>query len=83
MIVTYDPPKRLANIAKHGLDFEVLTDGAFFETALVIPAKSGRFMAIGRLGDGAVSVVFALVGEDGLSIISLRPASKRERRLLG
>lgn len=82
MRITYDAPKRAANLLKHGLDFADLEDGAFFETALVRPAKQGRFMAIGRLADGTVSVVFALLGREGISIISMRPASKKERALL-
>lgn len=82
MKITYDPPKREANLFKHGMDFADLEDGAFFETALIRPTKKGRFMAIGRLADGTISVVFALLGTEGVSIISMRPASKRERALL-
>jgi len=81
MKIVYDPPKRLANLLKHGLDFADLEDGAFFETALVRPAKSGRFQAIGRFDDGTIVVIFALLGSEGLSIISMRPASKMERDL--
>ncbi len=79
--ITYDNPKREANLRKHGLDFADLEDGAFFETALVRPAKKGRFMAIGRLADGTISVVFAPLGSEGISIISMRLASKKERAL--
>ena len=82
MKIVYDPPKRASNLLKHGLDFADLEDGAFFETALVRPAKNGRFMAIGRLANGTISVVFALLGSEGLSIISMRPASTKERSLL-
>ncbi|MCF4165115.1 BrnT family toxin [Zavarzinia compransoris] len=82
MLITYDDAKREANIAKHGLDFEALVDGVFFETALVRPARNGRFMAIGRLADGTISVVFARLGAQGISIISMRPASVKERKLL-
>lgn len=81
MKIVYDPPKRLANLMKHGLDFADLEDGAFFETALVRPAKLGRFQAIGRFEDGTIAVVFALLGSEGLSIISMRSASKKERSL--
>jgi len=81
MKIVYDPPKRLANLLKHGLDFADLEDGAFFETALVRPAKLGRFQAIGRFNDGTIVVVFALLGREGLSIVSMRPASKTERSL--
>lgn len=81
MKIVYDAPKRLANLAKHGLDFNDLEDGTFFETALVRPAKLGRFQAIGRFDDGTIVVVFALLGKEGLSIVSMRPASKAERSL--
>ena len=55
--------------------------------ALVIPfdvvrAKAGRHMAIGRLADGTVAVVFAALGTEGVSVISMRPASAKERSLL-
>ena len=63
------------------MDFADLEDGTFFETALVRPAKLGRFQAIGRFEDGIIAVVFALLGSEGLSIISMRPASKQERSL--
>ena len=81
MKIVYDSPKRLANLRKHGLDFADLEDGAFFDMALVHPAKAGRFQAIGRFEDGTIAVVFALLGSEGLSIISMRPASAKERSL--
>ena len=81
MEIVYDPPKRLANLLKHGLDFADLEDGLFFETALVGPAKQGRLQAIGRFEDGTIVVIFVLLGKEGLSIVSMRPASKSERSL--
>ncbi len=41
MIITCDPRKRRANLEKHGLDFEDLADGQFFDTARFGPAKKG------------------------------------------
>lgn len=82
MKITYDNPKRAANLLKHGMDFADLEDGVFFETAVIRPAKKGRFMATGRLADGTISVVFALLGTEGISIISMRPAGKMERAFL-
>lgn len=82
MIITYDPPKRCANLDKHGMDFADLEDGVFFLNALVVPANQGRFKAIGRFEDGTVAVVFAVLGAEGLAVISMRPASKKERSLL-
>lgn len=80
MKITWDPPKRLANIAKHGVDFAALTE-EFFASALVISAKSGRYLAIGRDTNRVVSVVFVTLGLEGVSIVSMPPASKKERRL--
>ncbi len=80
-MIVWDEPKRQSNLAKHGLDFADL-DEAFFLAAKVVPAKNGRHMAIGRLADGTVAVVFALLGTEGVSVISMRPASQKERGLL-
>jgi uncharacterized DUF497 family protein len=81
MLITWDEPKRLANLAKHGLDFALL-DVEFFLSSVVRPAKLGRYMAIGHLADGTVAVVFARLGSEGVSVISMRPASAKERRAL-
>jgi uncharacterized DUF497 family protein len=78
--IVWDQPKRLANIAKHRLDFASLTE-EFFADALVISAKSGRYLAIGKDVNGVISVVFATLGLEVISVISMRPASKKERRL--
>jgi uncharacterized DUF497 family protein len=73
--------QRLANLDKHGLDFADL-DFDFFLNSLVIPARKGRFKAIGRLGPQVVIVViFAPLGTEAISVISLRLASKTERSL--
>lgn len=80
-IIVWDESKRLNNLAKHGLDFADL-DEEFFLASLLIPAKHGRHMAIGRLSDGTIAVVFSTLGAEGLSVISMRPASHKERKLL-
>ena len=64
MKIVWDQPKRLANIAKHGLDFATLTED-FFAEALVISAQNGRYLAIGKDVNGVVSVVFATLGLEG------------------
>jgi uncharacterized protein len=78
MKIVWDETKRTSNVIKHGLDFAEL-DFDFFETATFAPAKSGRLKAIGRFKDGTIAVVFAVLGTEGLSIVSMRPASKLER----
>lgn len=80
MIIVWDEPKRLANIDKHGIDFADISD-AFFLSAIVRPAKNGRYAAIGEL-DGVTVVIFAALGIEAISIVSARRASRRERSLL-
>jgi uncharacterized DUF497 family protein len=80
MEIVWDEPKRLANIDKHGLDFADLNE-AFFEDALFLPSKKSRYKGIGANVRGIICVVFAKLGREGVSVISMRPASLSERRL--
>lgn len=73
--------KRLSNLDKHQLDFEDVFDFDW-ETAAITPAVSGRFKAVGYFRDGAAVVVYALLGAEGVSIISFRPAKRKERKVL-
>lgn len=81
MKIVWDEPKRLANIDKHSLDFELLTLG-FFSDAVIRPVRLRRYKAIGRLADGTVVVIFATLGSEAISVISMRPAGPKERSLL-
>ena len=81
MKVVWDEPKRLANLDKHGLDF-VAVPAKFFLTAKIYPAKLGRLLAVGRLDNDVIVVIFVRLGSEGLSVISMRPASPKERSLL-
>jgi uncharacterized DUF497 family protein len=79
VLITWDEPKRLANLDKHGLDFALL-DIEFFASAMVVPASSGRFKAVGVINGVYVAVViFAPLGQEAISIISLRRANLKER----
>ena len=80
-MIVWDEPKRQMNLAKHGLDFADLSE-EFFLASIVVPAKNERHMAIGRFADGTIAVVFATLGIEGVTVISMRPASQRERNLL-
>ena len=64
LMIVWDEPKREQNLAKHGLDFADL-DEEFFLASVVVPAKDGRYMAIGHLADGTIAVVFAIFGASG------------------
>ncbi|MFC7396062.1 BrnT family toxin [Chelatococcus sp. GCM10030263] len=81
MLIIFDEPKRLANIEKHGFDFAEL-DVEFFEAARILPAKVGRFMAIGEFNGEILAVFFRPLGKEALSVVSMRPASRKERRIL-
>jgi uncharacterized DUF497 family protein len=79
MRIVWDGPKRLQNLAKHDLDFADLTL-EFFLTADVIASREGRFLAVGTFRDkGVIVVVTRPLGSEALSVISMRPASHKER----
>ena len=82
MRITFDESKRQTNLAKHGFDFADLTL-SFFEAAVVFDAAQDRLMAIGIFQDRIIiAVVFKPLGSEALTIISMRPASRKERSLL-
>jgi hypothetical protein len=81
VVIVWDEPKRQRNLVRHELDFADL-DEWFFLDAITVPAKQGRFKAIGRCSDGTLAVIFATLGTEGISIISMRPASRFERSML-
>jgi len=78
-LIIWDEPKRKANLVKHGLDFADLT-AEFFINAVILAAHSDRLAAIGTLHDGTVTTIYAELGREAISIVSLRPASKKERK---
>lgn len=80
MKIVWDERKRQANLLKHGLDFALL-DAEFFAAAYIGAAKRDRLLAVGEI-NGIVTIIFIRLGTEGLSVISMRPASRRERRLL-
>ncbi len=80
MEIVWDDHKRLQNFAKHGFDFVDIVP-EFFEEAVVVPAKSGRLMAIGILADGTIAVVFVSLSREAVSVISMSRASRKERNI--
>ncbi|MGI6854999.1 BrnT family toxin [Mesorhizobium sp. 1B3] len=82
MKIVWDETKRQTNQTKHGLDFADL-DVDFFMNATIYPAKEGRTLALGEFrGEIILAVIFAPLGSEAISIISMRHASRKERRLL-
>jgi uncharacterized protein len=89
MLMVWDEPKRERNRQAppvgHGLDFADARDRFEWDTAMIVPAKPGwngekRWMAIGFLDGKLTSLVFAYLGTEAISAISLRRASNGERR---
>ncbi|GJD94804.1 BrnT family toxin [Methylobacterium iners] len=86
-MIVWDEAKRIANLAKHGLDFAVFEDSFDFETSVNRPARpsrTGRLRTklIGMLeGRLVVAAIVSPLGTEALAIISLRRASASERML--
>jgi uncharacterized DUF497 family protein len=78
--IVWDEPKWLANLAKHGLDFADLNE-TFFDKALVLPSYNRRWAGVGKNIRGVIVVVFVTLGKEAVSVISMRPASRNERKL--
>jgi uncharacterized protein len=53
----------------------------FFDSALFVPSYNKRWAGIGRNIRGVIVVVFVTLGKEAVSVISMRPASKNERKL--
>lgn len=80
MQISFDVLKRQSSLSKHRLDFADL-DVEYFVNAIVVPAKLGRYMAIGVLSNDVIATVFVKLGTQGLSIVSMRRASRKERKI--
>ncbi len=85
MKVVWDEPKRRSNLATHGFDLAD-AEQLDWDNILIVPghpARDGRprFRAIGLFGDELVTVVFSRLGTEGVSVISMRPASNAERKI--
>lgn len=85
MQITWDEPKRLANLVKHGLDFAAFETAFDFDRFGILPANPGRdgrprMMFVGEWnGEIVVAAVVSPLGSEALSLVSLRHASKKER----
>lgn len=86
MFIVWDEPKRLANLDKHGLDFEAFAEAFDFETAAAIPTVASRTgrqreVLIGVMDGRIVVAVVSPLGSEATSILSLRYANPAERKL--
>ena len=86
MRTVWDAPKRERNLKQHRLDFAEIGAYFNFSEAVVVSTYSGRsgrvrLKAIGTLKNRLVVLVFSPLGGEAISLISLRPANKKERKL--
>jgi len=80
-LIIWDAPKRLINLDKHKLDFSIVTE-EFLRLVKPYPVRDGRLWAMGALdGVGEVIVIYKPLGSEAISIISLRKAGAKDRRL--
>jgi uncharacterized DUF497 family protein len=79
--IVWDEPKRLATLERRGLDLAEV-EPEFFATAVLLPARGRRFRAVGRLHGRTVTVLFERLGSEALSLVTVRPANRKERSLL-
>ena len=83
MKIEFDPAKNAKNIWDRGRSFELVAEFDF-DSALIVRDDRReygevRFRAVGRLGEEIAAVVFTM-RDDTLRVISLRIASRKERR---
>jgi uncharacterized DUF497 family protein len=83
MHVDFDPAKNARNVALRGLSFDLVGEFDFEDAQIVVDRRREygevRYRAIGRLKDDIAVVVFTMRGET-VRVISLRLASRKERR---
>jgi uncharacterized DUF497 family protein len=83
----WDDRKRDRNLRVHGFDFEDAYDFEWTQADIsqTYPSKTGtlRFLATGRLGGRMVTIIFSVLGSEAYAIVSMRPASRKEREKYG
>ena len=81
-MITYDPVKREANLAKHGIDFADVT--LLFEGPMLVKLDDrrrndeDRWVGLGWMLDLCVCVVFVERHRDVIRILSARKATRYE-----
>lgn len=80
----WDPAKSRQNLEKHGCDFECVIG---FDWSEALEALDDRFdygeerwLALGPIDGKLYAMIFSPRGENRVRIISLRPATRNERK---
>jgi uncharacterized protein len=84
MQITWDPGKAASNRQKHGIDFAdaaaVFDDDYFVSQEDLTAWGEQRFMGTGMDAYGRIlTVVYTVLGEDNIRLISARRATRHER----
>jgi uncharacterized DUF497 family protein len=85
--IVWDEKKREANIDGHGLDFALAEKHFDWNGAHVLRSYAGkrgdvRHRSIGLLdGERLITVIISPLGSEAISIISMRAASAKERKI--
>jgi uncharacterized protein len=74
-----DDAKRERTLRERGYDLAEI-DETFFEGARTEPGHSGRMMAIGPFRGRIVTVIFKPLGTEAITLVTMRLASRKERR---
>ncbi len=86
MKIVWDEPKRVANLRQHGLDFADVEQhlewdsAVYFETYPSRRTGRERLKALAAMNGTLVIAIFSPLGGEALALVSLRPASVRERK---
>jgi uncharacterized DUF497 family protein len=80
--ILWDEPKRRKVLAERGLDFADVTIEFLLEEATAVASKHGRLLVVGTLKGKPVAVIYSRLGTEALSIVTMRPPSRKERKLL-
>ena len=83
MRFTWDPPKALANVRKHGITFEEASTVFADPLALIVNdgEHSDRSLIIGEsIVRRTLVAVFVEIADDEIRLISARRATRHERR---
>ncbi|MEQ1868299.1 MAG: BrnT family toxin [Micropepsaceae bacterium] len=81
----WDEAKRQENLRKHGVDFSIV-EAFEWEAAIIFEDSRERYdeqrwVAFGPIGSKLFALVVTVRDEDVTRVISLREATKRERKL--
>lgn len=81
----WDETKRRENLRKHGVDFSIV-EAFEWESAVIFEDMRERYdeqrwVSFGPIGSKLYALVFTERGESVTRVISLREATKRERKL--